>query len=147
MIIFRCEGRQHVLSFIEYVSYSFDALTITTVRSIGYRLVGRIEEFRGGNATRPTQRSRVAAYAVLSCLFGLYTLDEFITWASHTNTLPRAERDLVSAEGLTLIAELVLAMEFGASAEDVALTCHAHPSLNEAVKEAALAVAGRALHI
>ncbi len=47
----------------------------------------------------------------------------------------------------TLIAELALAMEFGASAEDVARTCHAHPSLNEAVKEAALAVAGRALHI
>jgi dihydrolipoamide dehydrogenase len=47
----------------------------------------------------------------------------------------------------TLIAELAVAMEFGASAEDVARTCHAHPSLNEAVKEAALAVGGRALHI
>ncbi len=47
----------------------------------------------------------------------------------------------------TLIAELAIAMEFGASAEDVARTCHAHPSLNEAVKEAALAVDGRALHI
>jgi dihydrolipoamide dehydrogenase len=47
----------------------------------------------------------------------------------------------------TLIHEIALAMEFGASAEDVARTCHAHPSLNEAVKEAALAVAGRALHI
>ena len=47
----------------------------------------------------------------------------------------------------TLIAEIAIAMEFGASAEDVARTCHAHPSLNEAVKEAALAVDGRALHI
>ena len=47
----------------------------------------------------------------------------------------------------TLIAELAMAIEFGASAEDVARTCHAHPSLNEAVKEAALAVDGRALHI
>ena len=46
-----------------------------------------------------------------------------------------------------LIAELATAMEFGASAEDVARTCHAHPSLSEAVKEAALAVDGRALHI
>ena len=46
-----------------------------------------------------------------------------------------------------LIAELATAMEFGASAEDVARTCHAHPSLSEAVKEAALAVAGRALHV
>jgi dihydrolipoamide dehydrogenase len=45
-----------------------------------------------------------------------------------------------------LIAEAVLALEFGASAEDIARTCHAHPAVGEAVKEAALAVAGRALH-
>jgi dihydrolipoamide dehydrogenase len=54
---------------------------------------------------------------------------------------------IIGPDAGTLIAELVTAMEFGASAEDVARTCHAHPSLNEAVKEAALAVAGRALHI
>jgi dihydrolipoamide dehydrogenase len=47
----------------------------------------------------------------------------------------------------TLIAELTTAIEFGASAEDVARICHAHPTLSEAVKEAALAVEGRALHI
>jgi len=46
-----------------------------------------------------------------------------------------------------LIAEVAIAMEFGASAEDVARTCHAHPTLSESVKEAALAVDGRALHI
>ncbi len=46
-----------------------------------------------------------------------------------------------------LIAELVLAMEFGAAAEDVARTCHAHPALGEAVKEAALAVDGRPIHM
>jgi dihydrolipoamide dehydrogenase len=46
-----------------------------------------------------------------------------------------------------LIAELVAAIEFGASSEDIARTCHAHPTLSEAVHEAALAVAGRALHI
>ena len=45
-----------------------------------------------------------------------------------------------------LIAEVVTAMEFGASAEDIARTCHAHPGLGEAVKEAALAVDGRAIH-
>jgi dihydrolipoamide dehydrogenase len=54
---------------------------------------------------------------------------------------------IIGPDAGTLIAELVTAIEFGASAEDVARTCHAHPSLNEAVKEAALAVAGRALHI
>ena len=45
-----------------------------------------------------------------------------------------------------LIAEATAAMEFGASAEDLARTCHAHPTLAEAVKEAALAVDGRAIH-
>jgi dihydrolipoamide dehydrogenase len=46
-----------------------------------------------------------------------------------------------------LISEAVIAMKFGASAEDIARTCHAHPSMGEAVREAALAVAARALHI
>jgi dihydrolipoamide dehydrogenase len=45
-----------------------------------------------------------------------------------------------------LIAEAVLAIEFGASAEDLARTCHAHPTLSEAVREAALVVEGRGLH-
>ncbi|MEX2647416.1 MAG: dihydrolipoyl dehydrogenase [Alphaproteobacteria bacterium] len=45
-----------------------------------------------------------------------------------------------------LIAEAAVAMEFGAAAEDIARTCHAHPTFSEAVKEAALAVAGRAIH-
>jgi dihydrolipoyl dehydrogenase len=54
---------------------------------------------------------------------------------------------IIGPDAGTLIAEVATAMEFGASAEDVARTCHAHPSLSEAVKEAALAVAGRALHI
>ena len=46
-----------------------------------------------------------------------------------------------------LIAELALAMEFGASSEDIARTCHAHPTLTEAVKEAALAVDKRPIHM
>ncbi len=46
-----------------------------------------------------------------------------------------------------LIAEAVLAMEFSASSEDIARTCHAHPALGEALKEAALAALGRAVHI
>lgn len=46
-----------------------------------------------------------------------------------------------------LIAECAAAMEFGASSEDIARTCHAHPTLAEVVKEAALAVDGRSLHM
>jgi dihydrolipoamide dehydrogenase len=54
---------------------------------------------------------------------------------------------IVGANAGDLIAELVVGMEFAAAAEDIARTCHAHPTLNEAVKEAALAVGGRAIHI
>ena len=45
-----------------------------------------------------------------------------------------------------LLQEAVIAMEFGASSEDIARTCHAHPAMGEALREAALAIDGRALH-
>lgn len=53
---------------------------------------------------------------------------------------------IIGHEAGTLIHECAIAMAFGASSEDIARTCHGHPTLNEAVKEAALAVAGRAIH-
>ena len=54
---------------------------------------------------------------------------------------------IVGPRASDLIAELALAMELGASAEDVARSVHAHPTLPEAVKEAALAVGKRAIHV
>ncbi len=54
---------------------------------------------------------------------------------------------ILGADAGTMIHEAVVAMEFGGSAEDLARICHAHPTLNEAVHEAALAVGGRAIHI
>ncbi|MBI3703712.1 MAG: dihydrolipoyl dehydrogenase [Rhizobiales bacterium] len=54
---------------------------------------------------------------------------------------------LICADAGNMIAQAALAMEFGASAEDIARTCHAHPTLPEAVKEAAMAVAKRAIHL
>ncbi|MBK5921948.1 dihydrolipoyl dehydrogenase [Rhodothalassium salexigens] len=54
---------------------------------------------------------------------------------------------IMGSEAGTMIAEATMAMEFGASAEDIALTCHAHPTHSEAVKEAALAVHDRPIHI
>jgi dihydrolipoamide dehydrogenase len=46
-----------------------------------------------------------------------------------------------------LLAEVVLAMEFRGTVEDVALTCHSHPTLSEATKEAALNALGRTIHL
>jgi len=54
---------------------------------------------------------------------------------------------IIGHEAGTIIHECATAMAFGASSEDIARTCHGHPTLNEAVKEAALAVDGRAIHI
>jgi dihydrolipoamide dehydrogenase len=54
---------------------------------------------------------------------------------------------IIGSDAGNMIAEAAVAMEFGASAEDLARTCHAHPTLPEAVKEAALAVAKRAIHM
>jgi dihydrolipoamide dehydrogenase len=52
---------------------------------------------------------------------------------------------ILGADAEAMIAEAAIAMEFGASSEDIARTCHAHPTLSEAVREAALAVSKRAI--
>ena len=53
---------------------------------------------------------------------------------------------MIGSNAGELIAEMALAMEFGASSEDIARTCHAHPTFSEALKESALAVDKRAIH-
>ena len=53
---------------------------------------------------------------------------------------------IIGARAGDLIAEAAAAMEFGASSEDIARTCHAHPTLAESVHEAALDVDGRPIH-
>jgi dihydrolipoamide dehydrogenase len=54
---------------------------------------------------------------------------------------------MIGAVAGTMIAEAALAMEFGATSEDIAYTCHAHPTHSEALKEAAMAVQGKPIHI
>ena len=54
---------------------------------------------------------------------------------------------ILGPDAETMIAEAAIAMEFGASSEDIARTCHAHPTLSEAMKEAAMAVAKRAINM
>ena len=54
---------------------------------------------------------------------------------------------IVSSVAGTMIAQAAQAMEFGATSEDIAYTCHAHPTHSEALKEAAMAVTGKPIHI
>ncbi|HEX5780037.1 MAG TPA: FAD-dependent oxidoreductase, partial [Xanthobacteraceae bacterium] len=71
----------------------------------------------------------------------------FVKILEDANTHRVVGAHIIGADAGTLIAEVTLAIEFGASAEDIARTCHAHPTTSEAVKEAALAVDGRAIHM
>ncbi|MGE0061297.1 MAG: dihydrolipoyl dehydrogenase [Xanthobacteraceae bacterium] len=75
------------------------------------------------------------------------TTDGFVKILADAKTDRVLGVHIIGAEAGTLIGEVTLAMEFGASSEDIARTCHAHPTLSEAVKEAALAVDKRAIHM
>lgn len=75
------------------------------------------------------------------------TTDGFVKVLADTDTDRVLGVHMVGPHVGELIAEAAVIMEFGGSAEDLARTCHAHPTLTEAVKEAALAVDKRAIHI
>ena len=75
------------------------------------------------------------------------TTDGFVKVLADAKTDRVLGLHIVGADAGTMIAEAAVAMEFGAAAEDIARTSHAHPTLTEAVKEAALAVGKRAIHM
>lgn len=75
------------------------------------------------------------------------TTDGFVKILADATTDRVLGVHILGAHAGDMIAEAAIAMEFSASAEDIARTCHAHPTLTEAVKEAALAVEDRALHM
>ncbi|WP_114857653.1 dihydrolipoyl dehydrogenase [Azospirillum brasilense] len=75
------------------------------------------------------------------------TTDGFVKILADARTDKVLGVHMVGPNVSEMVGELAVAMEFSASAEDIARTCHAHPTLSEVTKEAALAVDGRALHI
>jgi dihydrolipoamide dehydrogenase len=74
------------------------------------------------------------------------TTDGFVKILADAKTDRVLGVHILGPDAGNMIAEAAIAMEFGASSEDIARTCHAHPTLSEAVKEAALAVAKRAIN-
>ena len=72
--------------------------------------------------------------------------DGFVKILAESNTDKVLGVHIIGPHCGDMIAEMALAMEFGASSEDIARTCHAHPTFSEAVKEAALSVDKRAIH-
>jgi dihydrolipoamide dehydrogenase len=75
------------------------------------------------------------------------TTDGFVKVLADATTDRILGVHIIAAQASEMIAEAAVIMEFGGSAEDLARTCHAHPTLTEAVKEAALAVDKRAIHM
>jgi dihydrolipoamide dehydrogenase len=75
------------------------------------------------------------------------TTDGFVKILADAKTDRILGVHIIGAAASEMIAEAAVVMEFGGSAEDLARTCHAHPTLTEAVKEAALAVDKRAIHM
>ena len=75
------------------------------------------------------------------------TTDGFVKVLADATTDRILGVSIIGANASEIIAEAAVIMEFGGSAEDLARTCHAHPTLTEAVKEAALAVDKRAIHM
>jgi dihydrolipoamide dehydrogenase len=75
------------------------------------------------------------------------TTDGFVKILAEAKTDRVLGVHILGPDAGNMIAEPAVAMEFGASSEDIARTCHAHPTLSEAVKEAALAVDKRSIHM
>ena len=75
------------------------------------------------------------------------TTDGFVKILADDKTDKVLGAHIIGPDAGTMITEITIAMEFSGSAEDIARTCHPHPTLSEAVKEAALAVEKRAIHM
>jgi dihydrolipoamide dehydrogenase len=75
------------------------------------------------------------------------TTDGFVKILADAGTDRVLGVHIIGADAGTMITEATIAIEFGGSAEDIARTCHPHPTLSEAMKEAAMAVAKRAIHM
>jgi dihydrolipoamide dehydrogenase len=107
-------------------------------------MVGRTEaELREAGVPFSAGRFSFRVNGRAKCL-GL--LDGMVKILAHKETDAILGVHMVGTRVSELIAEAVVAMEFQASAEDLARTCHAHPTLSEVVREAALAVDKRAIH-
>lgn len=106
--------------------------------------VGKTEEdLKAANVTYKVGKFPFSANSRARCNA---TTDGFVKILADAKTDRVLGAHIIGPDAGTLIQEIVLGKEFQAAAEDIARTCHGHPTLTEAVKEAALAVDGRAIH-
>lgn len=127
---------------IGHVNYETIPWVIYTNPEIAW--VGRTEQAL--KAAAESYRAGVFPFAANGRARAMEEAHGMVKVIAHQETDRILGVHIVGPMASELIAEAVVAMEYGASAEDLARTVHAHPTLSEAVHEAALAVGGRALH-
>ena len=125
-----------------HVNYNVIPGVIYTTPEVAY--VGKTEE----QLTEKNQKYKIGKFPFLanSRAKAIDEPDGFVKILADAITDKVLGVHLIGPHAGELIAEMALAMEFGASSEDIARTCHAHPTFSEAVKEAALSVEKRQIH-
>ena len=123
---------------------NYDAIPSIVYTHPEIAAVGKTEE-QLKDAGVPYRKGRFR-YSANGRAMGLGESKGFVKMLAHAETDRLLGCHIVGARAGDLIAEIAVAMEFGASAEDIARSVHAHPTLAEMLKEAALDVDGRALH-
>src|SRR5258706_74668 len=109
--------------------------------------IGRIANTEGLNAGGVAYRAGTFPFMANARARALGDTSGLVKFLADANTDAVLGVHIIGAFASELIAEAVVAMEFRASSEDIGMICHAHPSLSEAMKDAALAVDKRALNI
>ncbi len=125
-----------------HVNYDTIPFVVYTAPELAW--VGKTEEeLKAANIVYKTGKFRFSANSRALCMDETQGLVKILADA-HTDMVLGVH--ILGAQASSLVAEAVMAMELGASSEDIARTCHAHPTLPEAIREAALAVDGRTIN-
>ncbi len=127
-----------------YGHVNYDAIPAVVYTHPEIAAVGQTEEQLVASNT-PFRKGRFA-FRANGRARTLDATDGFVKILAHAETDRVLGIHILGVRAGDLIAEGAAAMEFGATSEDIARTSHAHPTLSEAVKEAALAVSGQAIH-
>ena len=135
------EGNTRASIGLELKSSSFDILANYYAAISGGKTVGDYTE-------RTLDGYDISVVGQVPYIPWVNVIGKSYRWEAEKNSKDSTGETLSLEMTLTpnLIAEIGIAMEFGASSEDIARTCHAHPTFSEAVKEAALSVDKRAIH-
>ena len=127
-----CLGKANIkISDVDYVAYHHSTYE------------GTEEELKNSN-----KKYKVGKFSFManSRAKAINEVEGFVKILADENSDKVLGAHIIGSHAGELIAEIGVAMEFGASSEDIARTCHAHPTFSEAVKEAALSVDKRAIH-